>query len=461
MNSEYILTSNGSFIRYDELYHWGIKGMRWGVRRYQNEDGSLTNAGKKRYYDTKELNKQKSEIEKSRLAYKKSYSEYDKARNEYFLNNTPKNLKRLNESKSKFYSDRLSYKKNKLTYDANKEALRIKDKGLEFRKKSKHRLQLEDKYKKLGMTEEQAQAAANKRIRVEKILAASAGITVSACAAYAAVKYRKNRIDGVIKAGESLQRVEMRGAGGKLHEVFYASKGDHDNSRYAGMLGFTRQKQTGEAWLMKLQASEDIKVASRKNAERIFGDLYRNDPDFRSNAREYVKAHFNGSNKVNPDKLTKRNIAKMYENFNSALIDAREGGTGVDKKFYNALKTYGYGAIQDVNDMKFSGYKAKNPLIIFGNHNNNIRITSTSRMTGNLYKNGVKEFAKAKGEKFVESFMKTFGGVSMAGTTAAAVTAYRSDPINTYLNSASVQNYKNTHPGTRMSDYEIYKMITR
>ena len=33
----------------NELYHHGIKGQRWGVRRYRNQDGSLTYAGKKRY----------------------------------------------------------------------------------------------------------------------------------------------------------------------------------------------------------------------------------------------------------------------------------------------------------------------------------------------------------------------------------------------------------------------------
>ena len=36
-------------INNEELYHHGIKGQRWGVRRYQNADGSLKDASKKRY----------------------------------------------------------------------------------------------------------------------------------------------------------------------------------------------------------------------------------------------------------------------------------------------------------------------------------------------------------------------------------------------------------------------------
>ena len=37
----------------DELYHYGVKGQKWGIRRYQKKDGSLTEIGKQRYKPTK------------------------------------------------------------------------------------------------------------------------------------------------------------------------------------------------------------------------------------------------------------------------------------------------------------------------------------------------------------------------------------------------------------------------
>lgn len=381
-----------------ELRHHGVKGMRWGVRRFQNKDGSLTPAGKKRYYDTPELNRQKSEMKSTKTVRDASRRDYNRASNRYSNVPTTKNLKAATEAQKRYLADNATYQHAKLKYQTNKEAARIQDKGIEFKKKSKHRLDLEEKYKKIGMDDKQAEAAANNRIKVERALAVTATIAVAGAAAYTARKLYKNRVDGIIKAGETLQRIEMQDTGGKLHDQFYVAAGKHDTKRYYNLLGATRQKQTGEAYVMKLMANKDVKVASRDRCLKVYREV------------------MGGGTKAD------------YDRFNQNLVSPSARNDPKVKAFYDKLKSMGYGAIQDVNDMKYSGYAAKNPLIVFDNSGGNIGVQSVKKITEDLSAKGSVELGKAMGETLAKECLEKYGPVSVAALTATAAATRYTDP---------------------------------
>lgn len=79
MTSYQIVTEN-------DLVHHGIKGMKWGVRRYRNEDGTLTAAGKKRYGSSSTVQENYS---KAQVAYRYNKG-FDKANDEKLRTNLQK-----------------------------------------------------------------------------------------------------------------------------------------------------------------------------------------------------------------------------------------------------------------------------------------------------------------------------------------------------------------------------------
>lgn len=92
-----------------ELYHYDILGQKWGVRRFQNPDGSLTEEGRLRYskgksvynYESKATKKYATKFGTDSKVYERS-AELDKKLESRYLNNAPDDAKSLAKDVAKF-----------------------------------------------------------------------------------------------------------------------------------------------------------------------------------------------------------------------------------------------------------------------------------------------------------------------------------------------------------------------
>lgn len=148
----------------DELTHHGIKGQKWGKRRYQNPDGTLTNAGKTRYRSTSlkaaRARKANEKVDKGFKDWKKNTDLRDTAidlgkkataaKMAYENNKSDKTLKKAYKDANKAYKQALNkntdYRQGVVRQEVGRDASR---KYLSEAKKVKKQLDSDPSNKKL------------------------------------------------------------------------------------------------------------------------------------------------------------------------------------------------------------------------------------------------------------------------------------------------------------------------
>lgn len=401
------------------LMHYGVKGMKWGVRRYQNEDGTLTAAGKKR-------------------------DEYLRAKDKWKSARGSKTTARARVAMNKAKRE---FKDAKAQEGLSKQS-----------KKSKHQLNLEKGYVSQGLNAKEAEIQAYKRVKVEKALAVVGGMTLAAVGAYVAYKHYDNVTDRVLKQGFELGRITDPIEKG-VHDAFYAFANKHDEKRYTGLYGAHIQSLYGSAVRKSIKVVDSVKIASRKSARDTMSKLVASDPEYKRKLLKTISEHeANISNNMGAWKvagalkdLTDGKVTdRVYDAANVALVYHDDNSNAVSKQFYDALKKAGYAAVRDINDSKYSGYGTKNPLIIFDASKVNI------------------ESAKALGKKAVESANRTEmnklvmkQSAKELGVQAGLYGSLFGIPIGAALasdkakESKFVQEYRNEHPESKLSRNEI------
>lgn len=401
----------------DELYHFGVKGMKWGVRRYQNEDGSLTSLGKKRdkmLSDRKTANKHSTTSNMVKAQY--SRREFEDAKTRLKLENQ--------------------------------------------KKKSKRQQDLEKKYIDQGFSKDEAEIKAYNRAKTETILKVAGGIALTSAAAYVAYKHYDKVTDRVFEKGSEIGRLTNNGSE-PTNRAFYGFVNKHDKDRYEGLYGKTLGAN-GTVYRKAMRAAGDINIASPESARKVLKNMFDTDKQ----SFDAFKKNIDAMASVVPPttkqgklwRKAKRELDSgkigdnTYKAFNTTLVLHTKEHQPINDKFYSAMKKAGYGAIRDVNDKENSGYFAKNPLIVFDT--DKINVEGFAKL-GNDHIDSM--FAKEQGKIAAHTLANQYGpiGAAFATSIGAMKLVKRSNETK------FVENYRKRHPESTLSNNEILKMRDR
>lgn len=380
---------------YYELYHHGIKGQKWGVRRYQYADGSVTPAGAKRYY----VNKDTSVVKRKATLASMTIKE---------LTNSART-----QITGKQYVD--TYLKKGTTFARIQTSQEFENFAFYATYKKKDM----DKYLGLFGKNLTTRAAAEAK-RAEKQSNAT------------------GNLDDIAKATELRNKSDNLKVYQLKLEATNKLRVPSDENASHITANLLKEKQFKDDVIASIQ---DSKEKMRRPTQQL---LFKQ----AQNALE-----------KDPSKMTNSEKVAVYKALNLSLTNHESYEISAQNRFYGELKKKGYNALLDYNDREYSSYHAKRPMIVFDTDSVKLQsVTETNpKVVDKLYKKYNSERIAKETVANTLGLVAKFGSKTVSDCDNY-VKRKTDSYLGTGGSSKTVENYKKEHPNTKLSDKEILEM---
>lgn len=193
--------------------------------------------------------------------------------------------------------------------------------------------------------------------------------------------------------------------------------------------------------------------------KKAMSDLMDSDPSYKQDVELVIKNMIAngglGSKQMKVQMKALRDLKSgkitdtVYDAVNTNLVLHDPLSEKANQKFYNKLRESGYQAVKDINDSKYSGYRTKNPLIVFDK--SKVFVESVSkRDKQEITRKAIVERGKLTTEQFIKDY-----SVPIAGFTAGTMV------LETTADNRKIRDYKREHPNTKLSNNKILELYDK